>query len=63
MKNHPPTLSLETLKGKKFFLSYKPGYEKEYTEDSFWDKLSINALNARREVVLNALTLYYCLLD
>jgi len=61
--NHPPTLSLESLRGKKFLLTYKHDYEKEYTDDSFWDKLSNNALKAGREVVLNALTLYYCLLD
>ncbi len=62
-KNYPPTLSLESLRGKKFLLTYKLNYEDEYSEEYFWEKLSNNALKAGREIVLNALTLYYCLLD
>ena len=62
-KNHPPILSLEQIIGKKFYLSFNPNYEKEYSEKSFWDKLSKYALKAGREVVFNVLTLYFCMLD
>jgi uncharacterized membrane protein YkvA (DUF1232 family) len=35
----------------------------EYTEDSFWDKVKAHALEAGRELIEKALTLYYCLQD
>jgi uncharacterized membrane protein YkvA (DUF1232 family) len=63
-KNQPPRLTLEPLGAKKFYLNFNPDYEKEYSENSFWDKLSKkNVLKAGREVVMHALTLYFCLLD
>ncbi len=62
-KNNPPKLELEYLKRNHFRLTYMQDYEKEYSEDSFWRKISRNALKAGKEVVLNALTLYYCLQD
>ena len=35
------------------------GYDKYYSEDSFWKKLLNFARTAGREVVENALSLYY----
>jgi uncharacterized membrane protein YkvA (DUF1232 family) len=34
-------------------------YEKEYSEEKFWQKLATSALAAGRKVVAKALTLYY----
>jgi len=38
-------------------------YAQEYSEESFWEKLGKFALRAGREVVVQALTLYYCMRD
>lgn len=38
-------------------------YATEYSEDGFWDKLASYAKKAGREVVENALVLYYALQD
>jgi uncharacterized membrane protein YkvA (DUF1232 family) len=35
----------------------------EYTEESFWDKVKAHALEAGRDLIEKALTLYYCLQD
>ena len=39
------------------------GYEQEYSEESFWAKLSKFALSAGRSLVEQALTLYFTLLN
>lgn len=36
-------------------------YEKEYTEEGFWDKVKNVAKKAGKEVIYNALKLYYAL--
>ncbi len=38
-------------------------YSKEYSEDSFWEKVKKYALKAGKEVIEKALTGYYCLQD
>ena len=38
-------------------------YSKEYSEESFWNKLGKYALIAGQQVVEKALTLYYCMMD
>ncbi len=38
-------------------------YEKDYSEDSFWVKVKSFAVKAGRNVIGNALTLYYCMKD
>ena len=38
-------------------------YSKEYSDDSFWEKVRKFALKAGREVLEKALILYYCLQD
>ncbi len=35
----------------------------EYTDESFWQKVKAHALEAGRELIEKALTLYYCLED
>jgi len=63
-ENQPPKLTLEPYGTKKFYLNFNPDYEKEYSEKSFWEKLSEkNVLKGGREVVMHSLTLYFCLLD
>ena len=36
-------------------------YSKEYSEESFWEKVKKYALKAGKEVIEKALMLYYCL--
>ena len=38
-------------------------YSKEYSEDSFWEKVKKYALKAGKEVIEKALMLFYCLQD
>jgi len=38
-------------------------YSKEYSEESFWEKVKKYALKAGKEVIEKALMLYYCLQD
>jgi uncharacterized membrane protein YkvA (DUF1232 family) len=38
-------------------------FSREYTEESFWDKLMKFARNAGKEIIERALTLYYTLQD
>ncbi|NJK64408.1 MAG: DUF1232 domain-containing protein [Synechococcaceae cyanobacterium SM2_3_1] len=38
-------------------------FGKEYNESSFWKKLKAYAVNAGKDVIEKALTLYYCLID
>ena len=40
-------------------VSNQSGFEKQYSDESFWDKLSRYAKSAGREVVEKALLLYY----
>jgi uncharacterized membrane protein YkvA (DUF1232 family) len=40
-----------------------PEYKKEYSEESFWSKVKEFAIQAGKEVIGKALTLYYCLQD
>lgn len=49
--------------GGKWTMSDAGDYGKEYSEESFWEKLGKFALRAGQDVVEKALTLYYCLLD
>ena len=38
-------------------------YTGEYTEDSFWKKVKDFAQSAGKEVIMRALTAYYCAID
>ncbi len=38
-------------------------FNKEYSDDSFWEKVKAFALKAGREVLEKALIMYYCLQD
>ena len=38
-------------------------FGKEYKESSFWEKIKNFAIDAGKDVIEKALTLYYCLLD
>ena len=38
-------------------------YSPAYKESSFWGKIKTNAIDAGKDVIEKALTLYYCLLD
>jgi len=38
-------------------------FSKEYKESSFWGKIKTYAIDAGKDVIEKALTLYYCLLD
>ncbi len=38
-------------------------YSKEYSEESFWEKVKKYALKAGKEVIEKALMLFYCLQD
>lgn len=38
-------------------------FSKEYKESSFWEKIKTYAIDAGKDVIEKALTLYYCLLD
>lgn len=43
--------------------SNQDDFSKEYKDESFWKKITDLALNAGKEVVEKALTLYFCLID
>lgn len=38
-------------------------FSKEYSEENFWNKVKKFALKAGKEVIVRALTLYFCLQD
>lgn len=38
-------------------------FQEDYSDDKFWEKIKKNTIRAGKEVVLFALTLYYCLKD
>ena len=42
---------------------HESDFNKEYSDDSFWKKVKTFALQAGREVLDKALTMYYCLQD
>lgn len=45
------------------YLQSKSKYDSEYSDDSFWEKVSNFALKAGEEVITLALKLYYALCD
>jgi uncharacterized membrane protein YkvA (DUF1232 family) len=65
-KNNPPSLTLASIGNRKFRLDVVTNYSKEYSDESFWTKISKYAKFAKKagsELILTALTLYYCAMD
>lgn len=56
-----PYKESKELDKKKFDKYYK--YQKEYTDDSFWDKLKHNASKVSNAAIEKALTLYFAMKD
>ncbi len=65
-KNNPPSLTLDSIGNRKFRLDVVTNYSKEFSEESFWTKINKYAKFAKKagsELILTALTLYYCATD
>jgi uncharacterized membrane protein YkvA (DUF1232 family) len=65
-KNNAPSLTLDSIGNRRFRLDFVTDYSKEFSEKSFWAKINKYAKFAKKagtELIVTALTLYYCAMD